>query len=257
LELETIINEHYDNLNTTDKEIAEFLIRNKSLAKTASLEKIAKASLFSQSSIFRFCKKIGLSGFSQLHYVLQEAESNSTNTPKNIDFLSQTLKSMIWTVNNFKGTKLDELYDVIINAQQIYIYATGWEQQIMAQQLQRNLYLIGQVSFVFPTARGEMNVSKANIDSEDVIIVISYSGMNDSVVEMIEQFKLRGTKIISFTSFHQNKIAQVSDYNLYYDVVSKTIVKYNRSEGFFSNLALLIDLFTMSLSNYMVERKED
>jgi RpiR family glv operon transcriptional regulator len=102
-----------------------------------------------------------------------------------------------------------------------------------------------------------MNVSKANIDSEDVIIVISYSGMNDSVVEMIEQFKLRGTKIISFTSFHQNKIAQVSDYNLYYDVVSKTIVKYNRSEGFFSNLALLIDLFTMSLSNYMVERKED
>lgn len=257
MELESIINENYNNLNTTDKEIAEFLVQNKTLVKNSSLEKVAKASLFSQSSIFRFCKKIGLSGFSQLHYVLQETESSTASTLKNIDFLSQTLKSMIWTVNNFKGTKLDELYNVIINAQQIYIYATGWEQQIMAQQLQRNLYLIGQVSFVFPTAREEMNVTKANITSDDIIIVISYSGMNNSVVEMVEQFKLRGTKVMSFTSFHQNKIAQVSDYNLYYDVVIKTIFKYKRSEGFFSNLALLIDLFTMGLSNYMVSGKED
>src|SRR5699024_1129892 len=129
--------------------------------------------------------------------------------------------------------------------------STGWEQQIVAQQLQRNLYLAGKMDFSFPSAVDEMSLQRTHIDANDALIVISYSGMNETVLKMVQNVNLQGVKTIAFTSVRQNKLSQIASYNLYYDTVAKNVQYQNRKEQLFSDLHVLIDLFTMGLINYI------
>jgi len=249
LNLEALENEHFSELNETDKEIIQFINRNRTMVRGASLADVATKSLFSKSSIFRACQKLGLTGFSQLKYLLQEEAKQVQDV--NIDFVSQTVKSVLWMSNQFKSTKLDDIYEMLNRAKTIFIYSTGWEQQIVAQQLQRNLYLSGKMAFSFPSAVDEMSLSRTHIDANDALIVISYSGMNDVVLKMVQNFNLQGVQTLAFTSFRQNKLSQIAKYNLYYDTVSKNVSYENRKEQFFSDLHVLIDLFSMGLINYI------
>ena len=249
MNLETLENEHFSELNETDKEIIQFINRNRAMVRESSLAAVATESLFSKSSIFRVCQKLGLTGFSQLKYLLQE-EANQVQDV-NIDFVSQTVKSVLWMSNQFKSTKLEDMYKVLSDASTVFIYSTGWEQQIVAQQLQRNLYLAGKMAFSFPSAVDEMSLQRTHIDANDALIVISYSGMNETVLKMVQNFNLQGVKTIAFTSFRQNRLSQIASYNLYYDTVAKNVQYQNRKEQFFSDLHVLIDLFTMGLINYI------
>lgn len=249
MNLETLENEHFSELNETDKEIIQFINRNRVMVRDSSLADVAKKSLFSKSSIFRVCQKLGLTGFSQLKYLLQDEASQTQDS--DIDFVSQTVKSVLWMSNQFKSTKLNAIFETIYNANNIYIYSTGWEQQIVAQQLQRNLYLAGQMAFSFPSAVDEMSLQRTHIDANDVLIVISYTGMNETVLKMVQDFNLQGVKTVAFTSFRQNRLSQIAQYNLYYDTVTKAVRYQNRKEQFFSDLHVLVDLFTMGLINYI------
>ena len=251
MNLESFVNQKFDSLNVTDREIAQFFVQNKEFVEHASIAEVAEKSLFSKSSIFRCCKRLGLSGFSQLHYILEDEALDDNNINLNVDYLSETLKSVLWTVNQFKRTKLDDIYECLSKANQLYIYATGWEQQIVAQQMQRNLYLMGHTAFVFPSAAGEMDAAESNIEKGDVLITISHTGMNPTILKMMAALKLRGVKIVSFTSFRENRLAQLADYNLYYDTITKLIPEINHKELFFSNLHLLIDIFCMAYANYL------
>lgn len=251
MKLELMINQKYAQLNETDKEIVTFIVQHKSFVRASSLEQVAGESLFSKSSIFRACKKIGLTGYSQLQYLLQAESADEDVTTTSSDYLSQTVKSLLWTVNQFKGTKVDDVYADIANAGSIYIYATGWIQQIAAEQLQRDLFLLGIDTFVFPPAAEEVAQPRHNVKVGDLVIIISYSGMNTRVLHFMDSLKMQGIKIVSFTSFRQNQIAQASDHNLYFDVVSKKIGTQDRQENFFANLHILMDIFTMGLSNYL------
>ena len=126
----------------------------------------------------------------------------------------------------------------------------------MAQQLQRDLYLIGKFAFLFPTGHDEMQLSSTKIKPGDVVIVISYKGMNATIVQLVNNLKLNGVQIVSFTSFRQNRLAQAANYNLYYDVINKTIGTDKKVERFFANLTLLIDIFSMGFANYLAEQEE-
>lgn len=257
MNLETLINEKYDSLNATDREITKFFVQNKEFVCNASIAAVAEKSLFSKSSIFRTCQKLGLSGFSQLHFVLKDEESDEDSEDLNVDYLSETTRSLLWTINQFKRTNLDEVYGYIADAPHVYIYATGWEQQIVAQQLQRNLYLLGRMAFVFPSAVDEMTKQADTIAKDDVLIIISHSGMNTTVLKMAARSRLSGVKIISFTSFSENKLARMAHFNLYYDGIKKIIPTTTHKEIFFANLHVLVDIFCMALANYLGKTGEN
>ncbi|MEN2327590.1 MurR/RpiR family transcriptional regulator [Lacticaseibacillus paracasei] len=110
MKLESLINQKYSNLNQTEKEILAFIIENRDFVRKTSLSEVAEKSLFSKSAIFRCCKKIGLTGFSQLRYVLTDEKDSEQDSLISVDYLAQTVKSMLWTVNQFKSTNADDIY---------------------------------------------------------------------------------------------------------------------------------------------------
>ena len=59
-------------LNPSDKKILNYLLNNAAECSELSLAKLAKKLYVSESAIFRLCKKIGLSGYSELKYELAD-----------------------------------------------------------------------------------------------------------------------------------------------------------------------------------------
>ncbi|WP_225423734.1 MurR/RpiR family transcriptional regulator [Lacticaseibacillus casei] len=109
MKLESLINQKYADLNQSEKEILTFIVEHRDFVRDASLSQVAKRSLFSKSAIFRCCQKIGLTGFSQLRYVLADEKESEQDSLISVDYLAQTVKSVLWTVNQFKSTNVEKI----------------------------------------------------------------------------------------------------------------------------------------------------
>ncbi|BDR57904.1 MurR/RpiR family transcriptional regulator [Xylocopilactobacillus apicola] len=238
-------NKHYDKLNQNERDILLFINQNKDFVKNASLEKIAAKTHFSKSAIFRLCQKLGLNGYSQLKYLLED-ESHIIQPAHDepIDFVSQSVKSVLWVANQFRNSQLNDAYQTIEEAPHVYIYSTGWVQEIVAEQLKRNLYLTNKLTYDLPHAKTELKMMITNAEPKDILMIISYSGMNPTLLEAVEELTYSGIRTIAFTSLRQNELSKIVTYNFYYETIKKKIS--NKSEvDFFGNLFILIDLFSM------------
>lgn len=68
-------------LNDSEKQIIQYVLNNPNDCSKLSLAKLAKKLYVSESAIFRLCKKLGLSGYSELKFDLVElAESNQSQS---------------------------------------------------------------------------------------------------------------------------------------------------------------------------------
>lgn len=76
MEFEELLNDHFKDLNGTDKYIARWLLQNRKKMANTTIANVAKSCSVSQASVFRFSKKLDLGGFSELKYLISQ-----TNTP--------------------------------------------------------------------------------------------------------------------------------------------------------------------------------
>ena len=60
------IKSQYNNLNNTDKKIADFIITNPNELVSSTISDVAEKLELSDATIFRFCTKIGFKGFQDL-----------------------------------------------------------------------------------------------------------------------------------------------------------------------------------------------
>ncbi len=71
-----MVYENGNKLNDSEKQIIQFVLNNPKDCSKLSLARLAKKLYVSESAIFRLCKKLGLTGYSELKFDLaQLAES--------------------------------------------------------------------------------------------------------------------------------------------------------------------------------------
>mgnify|MGYP001770350456 CR=1 FL=1 len=82
MELEGIINEHFNELNENEKAIIEYIIKNKANCQEMTIIELAKETLTSKSSILRLTQKLGFSGYSEFKYSIRKDISKQAQQPK-------------------------------------------------------------------------------------------------------------------------------------------------------------------------------
>ena len=78
-------------LNPSDKKILNYLLNNAAECSELSLAKLAKKLYVSESAIFRLCKKVGLSGYSELKYELADFSKGEKRMVKQQDTFAERL----------------------------------------------------------------------------------------------------------------------------------------------------------------------
>ncbi len=251
MRFEKYINEHYSCLNETDKLIVSFITKYPEKTIQMSISELAANCLVSRSAVFRFTKKIGLDGYNQLKYILRDDQVGKIWDSNKIGYLQSTTNAISETIRQFKRIDIDDIYEKFNQAKNIYIYATGWVQKIIADQLQHDFFMVGKNTSVLPAPADELGVILHKVEPDDVLIIISFNGSNYNLVEHIKQAKIRGIITVSFTSISQNKLAETADYSLYYSIINKKVPYPERDGIFFTSLFVLNDLLIMGYADYL------
>lgn len=203
-------------LSTSEKEIFRFLFSNLKLCSHLSLAKLAAKLYVSESSIFRLCKKIGLSGYSELRFELSDlAHERKINT---VDIATEVENASQEVLNYYNTLDLEKLFLDIEHANTIYLYSTGWSQELIARYLLRELFIIGKNAVMLPSAISELKMVSKRATEGDMLFIISYSGDNVQIRDEISKIQLINNKIItvSFTTLRPAELVSLVDYSFFF-----------------------------------------
>ena len=234
MDLEAAVMKNKEGFNETDKAIVSYLLQYPEAASKLSLMELAQKMYVSKSAIFRLSKKLGLSGFSELKFELSELTSKRAQREKyaqGLDFDANLQKILEETVKYFKGLNLTDLFNDLDQAETIYIYSTGWQQQIIAEYLAHSFFLIGKKAIILPSARDEVSMLGRSAKEN-----------NKTIIEELKKIDAINNelKLVSLTSWQPGKIASLSDYSFFFRTTPFQFS--NQNAVTFSSAYVLIDL---------------
>lgn len=256
--LKTMILNNSDKLNDSEKKIIQFVVNNPESYSKLSLSKLAKKLYISESAIFRLCKKLGLSGYSELKFDLDELASSENRAIRvHSDFANDLLKATADVVKYFHSLNLKNLYQAFDNASMVYLFSTGWEQQLIAQYISHELFMVGLHTTILPSAVDELKAAGRNAKKGDVLFIISFSGDSKIINEEIAKLKLRTDKfvLVSLTNMKQNKLASLTQYNMYFPTVVFLEGPEDNQEVAFTPAYCLVDLLVSDYSAFHNEKR--
>jgi DNA-binding MurR/RpiR family transcriptional regulator len=205
--------------------IRDYLIREMDSLSFKSAASIANELYVSKSTLTRFAQKLGFSGwiaFKERAIRETQAEKLTVNqVDTNFPFLSTdsqlTIAKKIMQLKHETIAQTRELLDpevlqkavqLIESQKQIQIFAQGYSaissQEFCSRMIRTN-------KLVSNDTRGGMEYIAQCLDSQDLAIIVSYSGGTESLLKLLPILKRRHVPTVAITSNTPNKIYQESD----------------------------------------------
>lgn len=204
------------------KNIAEFLLKERSHVKNYSMQQIADLTYTSKPTLVRFAKNVGFSGWSEFikdfltecHYLETHFSEVDPNMPfskeDNIDEVIQKIvkiqvESLKDTADIMESSKVEEAGKMILSSRHVVVFGIS-PNTIIGELFKRKMASIGKLIYV--AKMGEFGITANSLNAEDCAILISYSGNNKNRDPMsyIEKLKDKDVKLIGITSDGDNYI---------------------------------------------------
>lgn len=260
-DLRSMVYDKSSKLNDSEKQIIQFVLNNPKDCSKLSLAKLAKKLYVSESAIFRLCKKLGLSGYSELKFDLVElAQSRQQPIKIENNFARELRKVNDDVLKYFKQRDFNSLYADLEKAGTVYIYSTGWQQELIAQYLAHELFVVGKHAMVLPSALDELKAASRYAQKGDILFIISFTGDNKTINEEITKLELVNDKFkyVSFTNMKQNKLASLVQHNIYFPTIAFTDDgDYKTGKVAFTPAYYLIDLLVSEYVAWHQSQGED
>lgn len=251
MKINDLIRDKYNKLDKNDINLYSYIMQEKTDFVEKTLKEFSKKSKFSESSIVNFAKKIGLDGYSELKYLIKWEREKIVDFDENeIDY---TYNDISLSMNMIKGLNLDGLFECLYNTNKIYLIYTGYIQKNLAEELKRNFLNIGVIVYTLDI-KNDLELLNKNIERDDIVMAISFSGENTILLEFIKKIRKR-INLVSITKLSNNKLSQISDYNLSF--VSHEVYRYEENTSIrpVSQYYVIIDFLVLKYLNYKSKNK--
>lgn len=203
--LEELVDENYEKLNENDLYIWQYIYHHKRECQKMSIQELAHTCNVSHTSIIRFAKKLGLDGYSELKVYLKWSMDRKS------DFDTQILHSVVRelksTLEMMETRDFDELFDCLNKAHHIFIYATGEVQFHAAQEFKREFAYRKKIMHVIE-GRTELDTVLNKANRDDLFILISLSGDNETVVTLAKVLQKMKIKTIGIGLHNHNLLSK-------------------------------------------------
>ncbi|MGL5153251.1 MAG: MurR/RpiR family transcriptional regulator [Clostridium sp.] len=215
IEILTKIKTLYESLTNKEKKVAEFILTNHKQASYMGVADFSKECDVAEATIFRFCKKLGYSGYHEFKQLLVEEIQNISDEKNDysINKAHKDINTMIKdTLQLSSHEKINRVAKLIMESNNIYLYGVGFS-GLSAIGSQIRLSSMGYKAFAI-TEQYLQLLSANTIKRGDLAIGFSISGRNKSTVENLTLAKENGASIVSFTNYDKSPITEVSDITL-------------------------------------------
>lgn len=245
--LDLVINENHSKLNNIDLHILNFIQNNLNLCLTISIAELASKCNASTATVLRTTKKLGFSGYSEFKYFLK-SDIHEKNK-ESVDIVEIINKDISQTIKVFQQNKhMNEIYEMIHNAKNIYAYGTGQGQRLMLQEFARCFLNVNKNIIMVPTST-ELKIMKKYMSDKDLLFIASWSGKIEKYQETLVNLDVLGIPMISITNLNNNELSRITKYNLYFQ--STSIDKdMNINDSSYLTLHLILHLLYDGYTNY-------
>lgn len=246
-----IINQNYNELNENDLWMANYIVDQPEKVLTMSTQDFAADCHSSKSSVIRFAQKLGFTGFSELRNFIKWQDHEEI-LERDRDLQKQITSDALKTIEYIQQADWQPIYQKMATSQTIYIISTGVTQQNQAAELQRLFLLIGKTTQIIP-ASAQTNEFKRIVErltDQDIIFILSLSGENKHLENVLNLLSVRNTPLVSVTSLQNNWLSGRSDYSLYASSSRSPLPKdwwLQTASSFF----ILIEAFAFGYVDYL------
>ena len=219
----------------SEKEVLRFLINQTREAVEMDIHTMAKKCFCSPATIVRICKKNGFSGFKELKQALwndmnfskqlMQVNLDAPSGEKIPNIVANVLNTNIMAIQNIYNLldfdELDRIVALLLSQRYVYLYGIG-ASFLVAKDFQQKLERINKRTFLYEDIHLQL-ISSTNLEPGDVAIIVSYSGITKEIIEIAQNVKMCGGKIIAITKYGTNKLSSMSDFNLFVPMLEKPL----------------------------------
>lgn len=241
MKLEELVSRYYDSLTASEHETADYILEHQREVSSLTSEKLAKQCHISRASLLRFCKKLNLSSFAELKYLLKHGrEESETGAGFDMEEIAGNYHDVI---DDLAKGSYDVICEKIRRARTIYLYGTGNEQKAVAEEFKRIFLTFGKYSVDLFDC-GEAEFAMELFTEQDLFLIISLSGETESGIRLLKLIEPSRIPTLSITRWKNNTISRLCDYNLY--AGTKTLIgSYHLNYEMVAAFYVLLDILSV------------
>jgi DNA-binding MurR/RpiR family transcriptional regulator len=205
--------------------VAEQVLADPRATAELTISALATAASTSETTVLRFCRRLGLTGYPRLRLALaaESAQSQSRALAASHTDISagDTIDDVVRkialadasaveeTAQQLNRDTLAETARMIDRAVRVDVYGSG-ASALVGADLQQKLHRIGCLAFVWSDPHLALT-SAALLGPRDIAIGISHSGTTRETIESIVTAKANGAHAVAITNFPLSPLAQAAD----------------------------------------------
>lgn len=212
--LSTISIETINSLTISELDVLRFIDNNKKLVLDWSIQNLSQATFVSTATIMRLCKKLGLSGFSEIKYHLKEevCHEEINKRPATFkDLISQNIKSIVETSKMLDEEKVMQVVNHMKQKKNIHFFGKGLTSTVL-NYCSKQLLTYNRSNFNYQDTHIAYLVAES-MSENDLLFVCSLSGNTHQVVRMAQIAKSRNAIVVTISARSDNQLSKIGDYN--------------------------------------------
>lgn len=210
--------EEIKNLNEIELSLYEYIMKNSEKVMYMKIRDLANEAHISTTTVFRFCRKLNYSGFSEfkLKFKMYMEDKSKKRVNEDTSFIIDNFKRL--SSNEFKKM-IDGLCGLIGEHDNI-VFLGGGLSGIVGKYASRYLASIGKSSTYIDDLFYPIN---CELYKNGLVVVLSESGETVEIINAINKFKKEKCIIASITNSENTTIAKISDFNISYYIPEERI----------------------------------
>ncbi|GGM54215.1 MurR/RpiR family transcriptional regulator [Dactylosporangium sucinum] len=218
------------SLSPAEQRVGRLIADEAATAAQLTITELAKRAETSETTVVRFCRAIGFSGYPELRLTLaaeagraqddgERAEAPGSDISPT-DPLGTVVKTIAFadaravedTAAQLDLDTLQQVIDAVAAARRIDIYGVG-ASAFVARDFQMKLHRVGLVAYAWSDLHLALT-SAALLDERDVAIGISHTGTTIDTIEAFAEAGRRGARTVALTNFPKSPITRIADLTL-------------------------------------------
>lgn len=222
------VNEHVRELNASERKIFEYVVRNMDEVKDMQIRALAAACFVSTTTIMRFARKLGFSGYREFSESLRFASRTAERSELPSVLWKQTyseeyLKNIIESVRVLTADKIERFTRALASDPHVYCYGAGMDQEV-ARFAYRLLASLGYRASC-PTDRFEVKAALDRLRDGDVALLVSMTGEDREVIEFAERAQAAHRPVVATITHSANNTLQSLSSIDFYVFVERVVFK--------------------------------
>jgi len=212
------------SLNEQEQKVGQYVLDHAHEVIHLSVSDVAQRALASDTTVFRFCRKVGADGYQDFKIRLAQelaatrpttyASVGPTDSPAEAarKAIAADIKALEDTLRVLDLAALERAADALLAARRVDLYGSGGG-AIAALELQYKLMRVGVRAVPHTDAEVQI-ISATLLTSADLAVGISHSGESPDVLHALTVAKEAGARTIAIVNHPASPIAEVAEIHL-------------------------------------------